>query len=73
MKSSFRAARDGVQASLLHDASLRPVLQITAEVLAQVRPHARARRAEAAAESAGEGGDAPVLDSCEENKANKLN
>jgi glutamate---cysteine ligase / carboxylate-amine ligase len=48
MESSFRAARDGVQATLLHNGSLRPVAQITAEVLAQVRPPARALHAEAA-------------------------
>ncbi len=48
MESSFRAARDGVQASLLHNGSLRPVAQIAADVLAQVRPYARALHAEAA-------------------------
>jgi glutamate---cysteine ligase / carboxylate-amine ligase len=48
MESSFRSARDGVQASLLHNGSLRPVAHITAEVLTQVRPHARALHAEAA-------------------------
>jgi glutamate---cysteine ligase / carboxylate-amine ligase len=48
MESSFRAARDGIGASLLYDEALRPVGQITHELLARVRPNARAMHAEAA-------------------------
>ena len=48
MESSFRAARDGVRASLLHDGALRPVAQIAADVLTRIRPHARALHVEAA-------------------------
>lgn len=48
MESSFRAARDGVQATLLHNGTLQPVAQITTDVLQQVRPYAQALNAEAA-------------------------
>jgi carboxylate-amine ligase len=48
MESSFRAARDGVQATLLHDGEHRSVVEITNEVLQHVRPYARALDAEAA-------------------------
>jgi carboxylate-amine ligase len=48
MESMFRAARDGVAATLLRDGALRPVAQIAEEVLQLVRPHARELHAEAA-------------------------
>ena len=48
MESSFRASRDGVAATLLHDGQLRPVAQIAADVVDRIRPHARALRCEAA-------------------------
>ena len=48
MESSFRATRDGVQATLLHNEALRPVGEIATEVLQQVRPYAQALQAEAA-------------------------
>lgn len=40
MESSFRAARDGVDATLLHDGTLRPLRAIAREALALARPHA---------------------------------
>ncbi len=48
MESMFRASRDGVQATLLHDRALRPVAQIATEVVRKVRPFARELHAEAA-------------------------
>jgi carboxylate-amine ligase len=41
MQSSFRAARDGLDATLWHNGALRPVREIARETLAQVRPYAR--------------------------------
>jgi carboxylate-amine ligase len=46
-EASFRAGRDGVGATLPDGDSLRPVREIAAEVLALVRPHARALGSEA--------------------------
>jgi glutamate---cysteine ligase / carboxylate-amine ligase len=40
-EASFRAGRDGIAATLPDGASLRPVREIAATVLALVRPHAR--------------------------------
>jgi glutamate---cysteine ligase / carboxylate-amine ligase len=40
-ESSFRAARDGLQATLLHDGRLQPVDAIAREAVALARPHAR--------------------------------
>jgi carboxylate-amine ligase len=40
MESSFRAARDGVGATLLHDGALRPVPEIAAAAIARARPFA---------------------------------
>lgn len=48
MESMFRAERDGVAATLLRDGALRPVAQIAAEVVQEVRPYARELHAEAA-------------------------
>jgi carboxylate-amine ligase len=48
MESMFRAARDGVAATLLRDGTLRPVAQIAAEIVQAVRPYARELHAEAA-------------------------
>ncbi len=48
MESMFRAARDGVGATLLRDGALRPVAQFATEVARQVRPYARELHAEAA-------------------------
>jgi carboxylate-amine ligase len=42
MESSFRAARDGVRATLLHDGTLQPVSRIVSDIVARVRPHAEA-------------------------------
>jgi carboxylate-amine ligase len=41
MQSSFRAARDGLDATLWHDGALRPVRQIAEMTLAVARPYAR--------------------------------
>jgi carboxylate-amine ligase len=41
MESSFRAARDGLAATLLHDGSLRPVHEIARAAMARARPFAR--------------------------------
>ena len=40
-ESSFRAARDGIDATILHDGALRPVGEIARVVVAAVAPHAR--------------------------------
>jgi carboxylate-amine ligase len=47
MESSFRAARDGLGATLLHDGALRPVPEIARAALERARPHARELGAEA--------------------------
>jgi carboxylate-amine ligase len=41
MESSFRAARDGMAATLLHDGALRPVPKIARAAMARARPYAR--------------------------------
>jgi carboxylate-amine ligase len=41
MESSFRAARDGMHATLLHDGTLRPVPEIARAAMARARPFAR--------------------------------
>jgi carboxylate-amine ligase len=41
MESSFRAARDGLYATLWHDGALRPVREITRATLDLARPYAR--------------------------------
>jgi glutamate---cysteine ligase / carboxylate-amine ligase len=46
-EASFRAGRDGVDATLPVGDSLRPVRQVAADVLALVRPHARELGSEA--------------------------
>ncbi len=53
MESSFAAARDGLEARLPLDGSLRPARQVARAVLERARPHAR------------ELGSAPVLDGIE--------
>jgi carboxylate-amine ligase len=46
MESSFRAARDGVGATLLHDGALRPVPEIARAAVQRARPFARELGAE---------------------------
>jgi carboxylate-amine ligase len=41
MESSFRAARDGLHATLWHDGALRPVAEVVSAALELARPHAR--------------------------------
>ncbi len=41
MESSFRAARDGMHATLLHDGALRPVPEIARAAMTRARPFAR--------------------------------
>jgi glutamate---cysteine ligase / carboxylate-amine ligase len=41
MQSSFRAARDGLEATLWHDGALRPVTQLAREAVDLARPYAR--------------------------------
>jgi carboxylate-amine ligase len=41
MESSFRAARDGLGATLWHDGALRPVPELARAAVARARPHAR--------------------------------
>ena len=48
MESSFRAARDGLGATLLHDGALRPVPEIARAAMQRARPFARELGAEAA-------------------------
>jgi glutamate---cysteine ligase / carboxylate-amine ligase len=40
-EASFRAGRDGIEATLPHRGSMRPVREIAADLLALARPHAR--------------------------------
>lgn len=47
MESSFRAARDGLAATLLHDGALRPVPEIARAAVALARPFAREQGSEA--------------------------
>ena len=48
MESSFRAARDGMQSTLLHRRRLRPAGEIAHEVMSEIRPLARELNVEAA-------------------------
>ena len=41
MESSFRAARDGIDATLWHDGALRPVPEIARETIQLALPYAR--------------------------------
>jgi carboxylate-amine ligase len=41
MESSFRAARDGLDATLWHDGALRPVADVARAAVERARPHAR--------------------------------
>jgi carboxylate-amine ligase len=41
MESSFRAARDGLGATLLHDGALRPVAEVARAAVARAQPFAR--------------------------------
>ena len=50
MESSFRAARDGLYATLWHDGALRPVREIARATLDLARPYARELGSEAALE-----------------------
>jgi carboxylate-amine ligase len=50
MESSFRAARDGLAATLWHDGQLRPALDVARATLALARPYARELGSEAALE-----------------------
>jgi carboxylate-amine ligase len=50
MESSFRAARDGLDATLWHDGALRPVPEIARATLDRARPYARELGSESALE-----------------------
>jgi len=50
MESSFRAARDGLDATLWHDGALRPAVEVARAALALARPHARELGSEGALE-----------------------
>jgi carboxylate-amine ligase len=50
MESSFRAARDGLDATLWHDGALRPVPEIARATVELARPYARELGSEAALE-----------------------
>jgi carboxylate-amine ligase len=50
MESSFRAARDGLDATLWHDGALRPVAEVARATLALARPYARELGSDAALE-----------------------
>jgi glutamate---cysteine ligase / carboxylate-amine ligase len=41
-EASFRASRDGIAATILHDGKMRPVGEVARRTLAAVAPHARA-------------------------------
>jgi carboxylate-amine ligase len=49
-ESSFRAARDGLAATIWHEGGLRPVSTVARDVLARVRPYARDVGSDAALE-----------------------
>lgn len=40
-ESTFRASRDGVEASVLHDGALRPLREVARDTIEQARPYAR--------------------------------
>lgn len=50
MESSFRAARDGLEATLWHDGALRPVAEIARATVELARPYARELGSESALE-----------------------
>jgi len=50
MESSFRALRDGLDATVLDDGALRPVRELAARALERARPHARELGSDAALE-----------------------
>jgi carboxylate-amine ligase len=50
MESSFRAARDGLDATLWHDGALRPAAEVARMTLNLARPHAREIGSDAALE-----------------------
>ena len=50
VESSFRAGRDGLDATVWHDGALRPVRALAAAAVERARPYARALGAEAALE-----------------------
>ena len=41
MESSFRAARDGLDASVWHDGAMRPIAEVARDTVALARPYAR--------------------------------
>jgi carboxylate-amine ligase len=50
MESSFRAARDGLGATIWYDGTLRPVPEVARTAIALARPYARELGSEAALE-----------------------
>lgn len=50
MESSFRAARDGLDATLWYEDALRPVVEIAREAIQLARPYARELGSEGALE-----------------------
>jgi glutamate---cysteine ligase / carboxylate-amine ligase len=50
VESSFRAGRDGLEATVWHDGALRPVRELAAAAIERARPHARDVGAEDALE-----------------------
>jgi carboxylate-amine ligase len=50
MESSYRAGRDGLEATVLHDGAMRPVRELAGDALAAARPYARDLGGEAALE-----------------------
>lgn len=50
MESSFRAARDGLDATLWHDGAMRPVAEIARATVELARPYARELGSESALE-----------------------
>jgi carboxylate-amine ligase len=49
-ESSFRASRDGIEGTILHDGELLPIAEVARQTLARVAPHARELGSEAALE-----------------------
>jgi glutamate---cysteine ligase / carboxylate-amine ligase len=45
-QSSFRASRDGIEATILHDGALRPLREVARDTIELARPHARELGAE---------------------------
>jgi carboxylate-amine ligase len=52
VESSFRAGRDGLEATVWHDGALRPVRELAADAIERARPYARDVGAEDALEEA---------------------